>query len=63
MKVGIIIEDSGLSNIDFTNIKMGNPGVGGTVFEEVLLANYLAEESGFEVFLYVTKITLIFHLI
>lgn len=55
MKVGIIIEDTGLSNIDFSNIKMGNPGVGGTVFEEVLLANNLADELGFEVFLYATN--------
>lgn len=56
MKIGIVVEDTGLSNIDFSNVEKGNPGVGGTVFEEILLTNSLAMKKGIEIVLYVSSL-------
>lgn len=60
MNVGIIIEDAGLSDIDFTHINEGNPGVGGTLYEELLLAYTLVHNSSISVFLYVSNVTNIY---
>lgn len=38
MKIGFLIEDRGFDNICFGNIEEGNPGVGGTWYEFVLVA-------------------------
>ena len=53
MKIGIVVEDSGLYDIDFSHVNEGNPGVGGTVYEEVLLAYTLTKNNEATVVLYV----------
>lgn len=53
MKIGIVVEDSGLYDIDFSHVNEGNPGVGGTVYEEVLLAYTLTKNNEAIVVLYV----------
>lgn len=53
MKIGILVEDSGLYGIDFSYVNEGNPGVGGTVYEEMLLAYTLIKRNEAEVRLYV----------
>ena len=37
MKIGIKLDDSGFSNIDLSYPELGNPGMEGASFEEVLL--------------------------
>lgn len=41
-KIGLFINDVGFENKNFTSLEKGNPGVGGTPFEFVLLAHYLS---------------------
>lgn len=56
MKIGIKLDDSGFSNIDLSSPELGNPGIGGTSFEEVLLAKGLADK-GIDVELFYTNRT------
>ena len=53
MKIGIVVEDTGLYGIDFSHVNEGNPGVGGTVYEEILLAYTLIRNDKAAVYLYV----------
>ena len=55
MNLGIVIDDYGLNNMNFSDISRGNPGVGGTLFEELLLANSIKDEVDIKVCLYVTN--------
>lgn len=50
--VGLYVSDSGFSGIDFKNIDNGNPGIGGTQFEFVLLAYYLSQDERYEVIIF-----------
>lgn len=60
MKIGILIDDSGFENKDFKNIDKGNPGVGGTTYEEIMLAHYLSLDSEYSVEIYTTHISNIY---
>lgn len=54
MRIGIKFEDDRFDNLDISNPAKGNPGIGGTAYEEILLA-YLLSDSGAEVYLYHTN--------
>lgn len=45
MIIGIVVEDSGYSKMNFKNPEYGNPGVSGTVFEFLMLIRYLCMTS------------------
>lgn len=45
MFIGIIVEDSGYSKMNFKNPEYGNPGVSGTVFEFLMLIKYLCKNQ------------------
>ena len=49
-----------ISNMDFRNPQLGNPGVGGTEYEFVMLAYALADFSDAEVNLYIREATSIY---
>ena len=49
-KIGIYFNDRGFSEIDFTKMQDGNPGVGGTHYEFALLFYYLSEIYNITVF-------------
>lgn len=55
MKIGILIDDVGIKNKNFGEIEKGNPGVGGTAYEEILLAKELSKYCNNEVHIYVTN--------
>lgn len=55
MKIGILIDDFGVENKNFKDIEKGNPGVGGTVYEEILLAKELSKQDSNDVHVYVTN--------
>ncbi len=55
MRVGIKVEDGRFNNLDLSKPEEGNPGVGGTTFEELLLSETLAKNSNFEVVVYHTN--------
>ena len=48
MKVVLLMEDSFFSGVDFSEVRKGNPGVGGTEFEIALLGDLLSKETDFE---------------
>ena len=48
MKVVLLMEDSLFSGVDFSEVRKGNPGVGGTEFEIALLGDLLSKETNFE---------------
>ena len=48
MKVVLLMEDSFFSGVDFSEVRKGNPGVGGTEFEIALLGDLLTKETEFE---------------
>lgn len=52
MKIGIRIDDSTYNDLDLRNPDEGNPGIGGTQYEEALLAFHLLREKDYHVVLY-----------
>ena len=53
MKIGFILKDIGLSQIDMRHPEEGNPGIGGSEFLFLLLMKYLGEyKDKFEIFCY-----------
>ncbi|MDY5064120.1 MAG: glycosyltransferase family 4 protein [Succinivibrio sp.] len=59
MKIGIVLDDSNVGKIDCSKIFEGNPGIGGTLYEELLLAESLVLYSNHECVLYSTNKNLI----
>lgn len=54
INIGIYLELKNTENIDFTSIKEGNPGVGGTAYVQVLMATYLNDlYSNYRITIYV----------
>ena len=51
MKTGLVLCDKGIKGLDMSQVKKGNPGMGGTEFLFLLLAYYL-HEAGMEVTIY-----------
>lgn len=45
MRIAVYLNDKGFNNIDLSSCGLGNPGVGGTQLEFVLLADYLGRIS------------------
>lgn len=52
--LGIKLDDSGFENVDLRYPELGNPGIGGTSFEEIFLAKEAANR-GIAVKLYHTN--------
>lgn len=52
MKLGIVLKDIGLSQIDMQHPERGNPGVGGSEFLFLLLMYYLQQQADYEIFCY-----------
>lgn len=53
MKIGFEINDSGFRDIDLTHPEEGNPGIGGTQFEFILLISSLLRYThGYDIFVY-----------
>lgn len=50
MQVGLLLNDSGFSNMDLSNPWNGNPGIGGTQYCFIMLAKALVEMSDYSVF-------------
>lgn len=52
IKVAVLFQDKGITNLDLRNIKYGNPGLGGTEYLIVLLCAYLKEEKEIDLTVY-----------
>lgn len=55
MKVAFYLNNTNISDVDFTHIEDGNPGVGGSEFSCVLIANELCKRNNIDTILLVSK--------
>lgn len=61
VKVAFHLGNTNIGNVDFSNIKNGNPGVGGSEYLCVLIANELSERGNIDVILLCDKKTILPH--
>lgn len=52
MKIGLLLDDTAFSRLDLTTPELGNPGIGGTEYEFLMLAKYLGKNKNVYVALY-----------
>lgn len=55
MKIAFYLPNSSISNIDFSNVDKGNPGIGGSEFSVILIASNLCKQNKYEVIVYCDK--------
>lgn len=55
MKVAFYLNNTNISDVDFTHIEDGNPGVGGSEYSCVLIANELCKRNNIDTILLVSK--------
>lgn len=56
-RIGIKFDDARFDGLDISDPSKGNPGIGGTAYEEILLAYHLSREANLEVYLFHTNVT------
>lgn len=58
MKIAFYLPNKNISAIDFSNIKNGNPGIGGSEYSTILIATNLCIRKNFDVVIYCDKSSL-----
>lgn len=55
MKIAFYLPNKNISTVDFSNIDLGNPGVGGSEFSVVLIASNLCKRGNIDIVVYCDK--------